>query len=146
MATVKLVRPVNPRIDPYMAPASTVFAAGSLVVANEAADSNTFTAATSSSASLLGVIKKAIAATDSDYASEKLVGLLVDEDADWEFSVGTGTADANDEQGFIDLKDADEADVTQSTEDHIFVTRFIRAATLRGKLSVSPYRQPPVVR
>ena len=120
MATVDLRRPINPRNEVYKAPNGTAFAAKSLVVPNENNSTDTFTAATASSASILGVNIKEIATTTFPSVDTD-VPILVDEDADWSFAVGTGTADENDEQGFIDLKNATEVDVGQSDEDCVFV-------------------------
>lgn len=136
MATVTLVRPSAVKtVEPYAKPASTAFAFRTLLAPNEDDSSNTFVAATSSTERCLGVIQKAIASSDSDYASETKVPVLQDIAGIFKFAVGTGTADVNDEQGYIDLKDADEVDVTASTIDAIFVTAFISASFVLGKIT-----------
>lgn len=136
MATVTLVRPSAVRVvEPYAKPASTAFAFRTLLAANEDAASNTFVAATSATERCLGVIQKPVASTDSDYASETKVPVMQDIAGIWKFAVGTGTADVNDEQGYIDLKDADEVDVTASSVDAVFVTSFISSGFVLGKIT-----------
>lgn len=136
MATVTLVRPSALKVvEPYAKPASTAYAFRTLLAPNEDATTNTFIAATSSTERCLGVIQKTIASTDADYASETKVPVMQDIGGIWKFAVGTGTADVNDEQGYIDLKDADEVDVTASTIDAIFVTGFISATAVLGKIT-----------
>lgn len=122
------------RTEFYAKPASTAFAIDTLVAPNKDNSSNTFVAATASTTVNLGVLQKAVASTDSDYASETKVPVLVDELGIWEFDVGTGTADINDEQGYIDLKDADEVDVTASTIDAVFVVNYVSASKVQGKI------------
>jgi hypothetical protein len=135
MATVKLVRPSATRSqEPYDKPASTEFAYRTLLAPNEDASSNTFVAATASTERVLGVIQKAIASTDSDYASETAVPVMIDINGVWSFAVGNGTADGNDKQGYVDLHDADEVDVTASTIDAVFVTGFVSASEVHGKI------------
>lgn len=135
MATVNLVRPSALKtVEPFAKPASTAFPFRSLLAPNEDNSSNTFVASTSSTERVLGVLQKAIASTDSDYASETKVPVMQDINGIWKFTVGTGTADINDEQGYIDLKDTDEVDVTASTIDVVFVTSFIKATEVLGKI------------
>lgn len=122
------------RTEFYAKPASTAFVVDSLVSANEDNTTNTFIAATAATERVLGCLQKAIASTDTDYASETKVPLLVDEHGIWEFDVGTGTADINDEQGYIDLKDADEVDVNASAIDAVFVVNFVSGTKVQGKI------------
>ena len=122
------------RMEYYAKPASTAFAADSLVAGNEDATSNTFVAAAAATERVIGVLTKAIASTDSDYASETKVPVQVDELGLWEFDVGTGTADANDEQGYIDLADASNVDVTASAVDMVFVTNFVSGTKVQGRI------------
>lgn len=148
MAT-KHVLPVNPRMEYWAKPASTPFAEMDAVAGNEDATDNTFDAMGATSANIAGFINQEILATDSDYASETKVGLLVDEDGVFQFDVDTGTADANDEGGFIDADDTapdDAVDVTASTEDHYQVTSFISGTLVQGRVAVWSHRQPPVIR
>ena len=145
MATVKLVIPsaIN-SLEKYAKPASTEYSFRTLLAPNEDNSSNTFTAATSGTERVLGVLQKAIASTDSDYTSETKVPVRQDMQGIWRFSVGTGTADVNDEQGYIDLKDADEVDVSASTIDAVFVTSFVSATVILGKIVRWAHIEAPV--
>lgn len=144
MATVDLVRPTpNKRIERFAKPASTAFAFRTLVAPNEDNSSNTFVAATSSTERVLGSLDTTITSADDDYASETKVPILVDEFGTWKFTVGTGTADVNDEQGYIDLKDTDEVDVTASAVDPIFVTSYVSATVVLGKMTNWAWNQRP---
>lgn len=135
MATVQLVIPsTNRTVEGYAKIASTAFPFRSMLAPNANATDNTFVAATSSTETILGVLQKTVASTDADYASETKVPLMIDTNGVWKFTVGTGTADVNDEQGYIDLKDTDEVDVTASTVDEIFVTSFVSASIVLGKI------------
>ena len=131
------------RVEYYAKPASTAFTEGSLVSGNEDATSNTFVASSSSSERVIGVIGKTIASTDSDYASETKVPVQVDELGIWEFDVGTGTADVNDEQGYIDLADASNVDVTASAIDMVFVTGFVSGSKVQGRIVRWNQTEPP---
>jgi len=122
------------RVELYAKPASTAFAIGDLLAANINATANTFIAATASTEFHIGVLQRTIASTDSDYTSETKVEVLVDEVGIWEVDVGTGTADINDEQGYIDLKDTNEADVTASAIDALFVYQFVSGTVVRVKI------------
>lgn len=138
MPQVKLVRPTPLKhLQWWKKKASTAFPYQSLVVADEdeTATAGTFDVATSSTERLLGAVNSVTVSTDADYASAAVrKPILVDPMGEWEMTVGTGTADANDPGGYIDLKDADEVDVTASTIDAFFVSRFISATKLRGYL------------
>jgi hypothetical protein len=136
MATVKLVIPSAVKIlERYAKPASTAFAFRTLLAPNEDNSSNTFVASTASTERCLGVLQTTVTSADADYASETKVPVLQDIAGVWEFAVGTGTADINDEQGYIDLKDADEVDVNASTFDPVFVTSFVSATKVLGKIT-----------
>ena len=144
----KLVRPSSRcKTEFYAKPASTVFTRGDLVSCTNNATENAFTAMAATSAIILGVIQKDIAATDSDYASETKVPILVDEDGIWEVPVATGTADANDEGGYIDVDDTateTSVDVTASIEDHFLVTDYVSGTVVRGKIATWPTTVIPV--
>lgn len=147
MPEVLLRRPIAPRIEYYSPAVSTAFAINILLAPDEDATGNAFVAASATSATILGINHKAIVSGDSDYATaNRPHPVLVDEDAIWEFTVGTGTADSNDPQGFIDLKDEDEVSVTASARDVVFVTNFISTTIVRGKITLWGWRQPPVIR
>lgn len=145
----KHVLPVNPRLEYRAKPASVAFAQMDMCGSDENASENAFIKMTATLANVIGFINQVIASTDTDYASETKVGLLVDEDGVFEFDVDTGTADANDEGGFIDVDDTapqDAVDVTASTEDQVQVTSFISGTKVQGRVAVWSHRQPPVVR
>jgi len=151
MATVDIKRPSSlSRTEPFSKRASTAFAAKTLVSPNEVvttgADDNTFTATTATSQSVLGVNIRPIESTDSDYADETKVPILMDEFADYEFSVGTGTAVVTDEQAYIDLDNATEVDVDASSIDAIFVTNFVSGTKIRGKITLWSTWNPPQMR
>ena len=141
---LKVPSPVA-RTEYYAKPASTAFAIDSLVAPNKDNTSNTFVAATSSTTVNLGVLQKAVASTDSDYASETKVPVLVDELGIWEFDVGTGSADINDEQGYIDLTDAVGVNVTASTVDAVFVVNYVSATKVQGKIVRWAGLEPPAI-
>lgn len=131
------------RMEFYAKPASTAFVADTLVSGNEDATSNTFVAATAAKERVLGVLTTTIAATDADYASETKVPVQVDELGLWEFDVGTGTADVNDEQGYVDLTDAAGVDVTASTIDMVFVVNFVSGTKVQGRIVRWNQTEPP---
>lgn len=139
MAQVKLVRPtaLSRCIYPTKTP-STAYAFNTLVQGKAAEDGSTparFISATSSTERVLGVLQQDVVAADSDYASASRKKVLVDEVGEYEFAVGTGTADTSDPQGYIDLKDEDEVDVTASTVDLVFVTKFVSTTKVRGQIT-----------
>lgn len=96
--------------------ASTAIAAGALV----AWDSGKLIAATSSSAKtvIAGVLVKAIAATDTDYATERLVEVQVpvEKNTVWEADVTSGLV-AADRGLYQDLTDSVTVDRTASSVD-----------------------------
>ena len=136
-----------PRIKKFGKATSTAFTAETLVAPDENASGNAFVAATATSQSILGVIRGAVASGDSDYATAAAKrDVLIDELGVWEFTVGTGTADTNDEQGLIDLKDEDEVNVVDSDVDVVFVTDFISGTVLRGQITLWFGWNPPQMR
>jgi hypothetical protein len=85
----------------------------------------------------LGLIQKTVAATDSDYASATMVPVLVgDKDAEFLCDVSTGTAAITDQGEWIDIDDANSVDVSASTYDIFFVTKFISTTQVVAKLGV----------
>lgn len=146
MAEVKCVRPTTGRQTLWWKKkASTAFPYKSLVTADEdeTATAGTFDVATSSTERVLGVTGFVTVSTDADYALTPRKPVYMDPLAEWEMAVGTGTADANDAGGYIDLKDADEVDVTASTIDAFFVSRFISAAKVRGYIVRWHFNEAP---
>lgn len=102
-----------------------------------------FIAATSSTERVYGATQSVTVATDADYAQTTRKPILVDPFGEWEMAVGTGTADTTDPGGYVDLKDTDELDVTASTIDAFFVSRFISATKLRGYIVRWQYNEAP---
>lgn len=112
------------RLVPATLPASTAFAVGTLIASDAAGTGAADVLADATNKYIKGAIVKAVASTDSDYASVKQVMVLRDEDGIWEFDVGNGTADANDFGNLIDLHtDGKSVDVTASTAKQISVTK-----------------------
>ena len=114
---------------------STAFALNDLVYL----DSNGYLtpAVDGSNIVALGLIQKTVAATDSDYASATMVPVLVgDKDAEFLCDVSTGTAAITDQGEWIDIDDANSVDVSASTYDIFFVTKFISTTQVVAKLGV----------
>lgn len=116
----------------YPKKVSTAFALNDLVYI----DSNGFLdKCTSTTATCVGTIQKVVASTDSDYATATMVPVLVgDVDAEFLCDVGTGTAAQTDVGEGIDLKDENEVDVTASTYDIFFVTKYISGTQVVAKM------------
>lgn len=147
ISNVKLVKPSSVKTTTYwFKKASTAFNYRSLVVADEdeTATAGTYDVATASTERTLGAVQTETTSTSSDYTSATVrKPILSDPLGEWEMPVGTGTADANDAGGFIDLKDTDELDVTASTIDAFFVSRFISATKLRGYIVRWHFNEAP---
>jgi len=97
---------------------------------------------------IVGVAAKPVVSTDSDYASLTLIPILVDKEGEWEFdNVSTGAAPTEATEGtYIDFADASEkntVDSAVSTYDHVYVTKFISATKLRGKIARWADSEPP---
>ena len=85
MAIVQHRRPVNPRNEVYKAPNGVAFATKILLAPNEDNTTDTFIAATSTSATILGLNIKTIAT--GTFTVDSDVPVFVDEDADYSFAV-----------------------------------------------------------
>lgn len=115
----------------YPKKASTVFAVDDLVYI----DGNGYLdRTTSTTATAIGLIQKAVASTDSDYASATMVPVLVG-DVDAEFLCDTSGAAQTDVGEFIDLTDHDTVDVANSTYDIFYVTGYVSATQVIAKLT-----------
>ena len=114
---------------------STALSKGALV----AWSSGKLIAATSTTApsAIQGVLKAAIAATDSDYASDRLVGVEVpvEKNVVWEADV-TATAVATDQGGFFDLTDSLTVNRAASTYDVVQMTKYLSATKAEGVLNI----------
>ena len=121
------------RTEWYPKKASTVFAKGDLVYAD---GSGAIQPADATSGMHIGVIQKAVAATDDDYASTTLVPVLVPtDDTEWLVDVGTGTATAALIGTQFDLTDAAGVDVSATSKNVVTCTRFISASKVVVKVN-----------
>lgn len=107
--------------------ASTAFTTGALVYFDGA---GAVQPADSTSGMHVGVIRKTIAATDSDYASTTLVPVEVPVERWVEWEVDATSAVAADVGDEIDLTDSLTADRSASSKDALLVTQFISATKL----------------
>lgn len=123
------------RTRKVLLPASTAFAAGCVIAPDEAGTGAASIAATASSTKILGVLKKAVTSTDSDYASTKWREVIVDEGGEWEADVTTGTIDANDVGNLADLTDEDGINVTASSVDVFRIDR-VKSGKARGNFLI----------
>ena len=83
---------------------------------------------------ILGLIQETVAATDSDYASNTKVPVLVaGVEAEYLFDVDTGTAAQTDVGEYIDLVDHNGVNVGASSNNDVHVTQFVSAALVVGK-------------
>ncbi|MEY2595076.1 MAG: hypothetical protein RI965_348 [Bacteroidota bacterium] len=92
---------------------------------------------------IVGILKKAVAATDSDYALDRLVPVEVpvEKNVEWTFDVLDGTLAATDVGTYKDLNQLDTGlgvDAGASSLDVVFVTRFLSASKGRGVLNTGP--------
>ncbi len=106
------------RIEYYKKPASTAFAAESLVTTADGTSTGTFIPMTSATATVLGVLEKTIASTDTDYATATMVPLLIDEYA----------------LHYVDLTDASNVNVSASSVKIVFITKYISATKILGRI------------
>ncbi|MHA1167871.1 MAG: hypothetical protein ACTSRU_08630 [Candidatus Hodarchaeales archaeon] len=115
---------------------SEAFTFGDLVyVDNSASGTGYLLSATSSSASVIGTILKDVASTDSDYASNTKVPVLVgNTDAEWEFNAASGGATTEIGQ-FVDLSTDLLLDLgTAYTYGVVQVTQIISTTKVIGKI------------
>ena len=97
---------------------------------------------------IVGVAGKTVTASDSDYASLTLIPVLVDKEGIWSFdNVSTGSAPTEAIEGtYIDFADASEkntVDSNVSTYDQVYVTKFVSATQLHGKIARWADSEPP---
>ena len=85
-----------------------------------------------------GVLVKAIAATDADYATARKVAVLVplDKHVVWE-ATGTGTFVATDIGVEYGISDSATVDKAETSTVHFLVTEFVSATLVRGYLKVN---------
>lgn len=102
--------------------ASTAYADGDLVAADDDNSAVGFVAANASRVLYIGVVRQAIASTDSDYASTTRLSLEVDLMGYYAAEVGTGTPTANYEGFTADLTSGGKIDVS-ATAVNVFLIR-----------------------
>jgi len=132
---ISLYRPDNTHLEWYPKVVSTAFAYNDLVYV----DANGYLTPAVDGALIksVGLIKKVIAATDSDYATATRVPVEVSgPDAEYLCDVSTGTAAQTDVGEHIDIDDANSVDVSASTYDVFFVTDVISTTQVLAKLNV----------
>jgi len=90
----------------------------------------------------LGLIQKKVSATDTDYASNTLVPVLIgDVNTEYLCDVTTGTPAVTTVGTWIDVDDSRNVDVNASTYDIFFVTKVISTTKVVAKMqSLDPYQ------
>lgn len=113
--------------------ANTAFAVNDMVIL----DSNGFVdLAVNNSPLVYGLVQKAITSASTDYASNTLIPVLVgDIDAEYLCDVSTGTAAQEDVGQWADIDDQNSIDVDASTYDIFFLTQYVSATQMVGKMS-----------
>lgn len=122
-------------IEYYQKKASTAFTFGDMVYI----DSNGFIApaTASSTPGIAGLIYRTVKTTDTDYAQNTTVPILVPgKNCTFTFDVGTGSATQTNVGEFHDLADSRNIDVTADTFGVVFVTQIISATQVIGKMAV----------
>jgi len=131
---VKLLKASNDlRTISVLLPALTAFTRDTLIAPNNDATTPTAIAATAASLSIDGLLTRDISATEFPVAT--WVDIVRDESGTYEFDVGTGTADANDVGGLIDLTNAGAVNVTASTTDIVRVEKFVSGTKVQGRIN-----------
>lgn len=125
-------------IEWYQKVASTAFAFNDLV----GIDTNGFVALYTDGAAFpeLGLVQATIASTDSDFASNTKMPILVcGDDAEYLCDVAVGTAAQTDVGEYIDVDGAGSAhqnvDVTATANNDFYVTQFISTAIVVAKMT-----------
>ena len=132
--TVRLFRPNGDiHIEYYQKTASTAFAFNEPVYLGTAGTLLAYTPGVA--APCLGLIKKTIASTDSDYASTTNVPVEVGNyDTEYLFDATTTSAALTDVGEFVDYVSATRSvNVGVSTENDVYVTGFVSASLVIGK-------------
>lgn len=115
--------------------ASVAIAVGDLLYAD---GSGAVQSADATSGDHIGVCQKTIAATDSDYASNTRIPLLVpsDDTAEWEVDVDTGTALTTAMVGNrYDLTDANSINVGGTSKKVVTITKYVSATKAWVKIN-----------
>lgn len=111
--------------------ASTAFAKEAVVADNGTGEVEP---ADGSDTEIRGITLKAVTSADDDYADTSELPILVPNrpNAPVIADVTTGTATEALEGTYVDLDDSEGLDVSSSTDDVFFVTKFINASTVEG--------------
>lgn len=95
---------------------------------------------------MVGWAGKAVVSTDSDYASTTLIPVIIDEDAEVQFTDTGATFTEADEGLYIDFDaslPATEVDRAASTYDQVLVRKFISATKCLGNIVRWAHRENP---
>jgi len=116
------------KILPYKKAASTVFAQNDVVTKDASGYLVRATASTPRS-QLIGLIRRDVASTDADYASNTLVEVetFLDDSVEFIATVDTGTLTQAMVGSQYDLADHNGIDVTVTAVGHVTITRFLSA-------------------
>lgn len=128
------------RIEQWSKNVSTAWTAGDVVGNEDGNAARGFITMVDSTRAILGIIQNTVASSDADYATAGATrGVLIDEGGIFRCDVNSdNAADGNDEGGYIDMddtNDATEVDVTATTEDHVLVQRFVSATVILGRIT-----------
>jgi hypothetical protein len=89
------------------------------------------------SGKIVGVSNEKVTSADADYAVARGLNVSAgDSEITYTFNVATGTATQTIVGEYVDIDATDKTslDITASTNDQVFVTKFINATTVEGKL------------
>lgn len=95
---------------------------------------------------IVGLARKTVVSTDSDYASLTQIPVLVDEDGIYEFTDAGGAFTEADEGLYIDFDATlpkQEVDRSASTYDQVYVTKVISATKCLGQITRWAGSEPP---
>lgn len=126
----------QPKMEYFPKAASTAFAVNSLVAFN--ASGQIIPAAAGTTTGIVGVVKKAVASTDADYAATTLVPVDVNLGADSEFEIdANGTVTAAMVGVYKDVgADASTLAIAAATNNHMLVRGIGRTST-KARVSVN---------
>lgn len=134
--TIRLYREngAKAHLEWYQKAASEAFTFGDVVGINTSGFMTKYL--DGSSFPIMGLIQRTIAATDTDYALNTKVPVLVaGAEAEYLCDVSTGTAAQTDVGEYIDVDDSNSVDVGSSTNNDAYVTQFISAALVVVKFT-----------
>ena len=126
----------EPNILPFKKVASEAFAFNDVVTKNSSGFLTKATA-TTPRREIIGLIQATVASTDSDYASNTMVGVDVPRDGDeFMFDVGTGSAVQSMVDKAFDLKDENELDVTVQLTKAVRIRRIYSTTKAIGSFNL----------